>query len=1106
MSDAKLGLSGRLTKATLTSPLTPLFLIVAILVGLLAVMSIPREEEPQISVPMIDISVGAPGLKAVDAAQLVAKPLETIVKSVNDVDHVYSFIDDDRVLVTARFKVGTDPDNAAIRIREKLDANMDRLPVGIAAPLVQTRGINDVPAMIITLSPKPGSGDALSDTALYNLSARLRVELAKVDNVGLTFIVGGRPEEIRIEPDAAAMSARGISLDTLMSGVKAANTSFPAGSIRQAGQAVTVGAGQTLQTATDVGLITLPSVTGQNVLVRDVATVIQAPREDQSHVFRYARLKDGSWGQSPAVSLAIAKRKGANAVVLSHAVHARVEALQGTLIPANVQVSITRDYGESANEKANELLFHLGLATVSIVILIGFTIGWREAAVTAVVIPTTILLTMFASNLMGYTINRVSLFALIFSIGILVDDAIVMIENISRHWGMNDGRTRPQATIDAVAEVGNPTVIATLTVVAALLPMLFVSGLMGPYMAPIPVNASAAMIFSFFVAVILAPWLMIRFARKALKAGEHGHSHDNEGFIGAIYRRVAGAIIKDKKNAGRFLAAVGIATLLACSAFYFKAVTVKLLPFDNKSELQVIADLPRGTSLETTQRILNQAAQITTQLKEVEAIDSYAGTATPFNFNGLVRHYYFRNLPEQGDLNVLLAPKGERSRASHAIALDLRQRLKAIPLPANGVLKVVEAPPGPPVMATLLAEIYGPDAATRRAVAEKVKAIYKSIPYIVDVDDSYGVAAPRLDIVADRQRLEALNVSDGQVYASLGALMNGQVLGYSNRGDGRDPLEISLRLPQSQRTYDQALQSMPVATSVSAAGTRLVSLGEVTTAKQGLTSPHIFRRDGRDADMILGEMAGQYEAPIYGILAVDKAIKNADWGSIMRSEAAQAPRTSGGGLSPLPNSKEFGVPAIRLNGQPTDESHATVLWDGEWEITWVTFRDMGAAFGVALLGIYVLVVGQFKSFKLPLVILTPVPLTLIGIVIGHILFRAPFTATSMIGFIALAGIIVRNSILLVDFIRHADKHDANGQPRRLQDILLDAGATRFKPILLTALAAMIGAAVILTDPIFQGLAISLLFGLLSSTLLTVLVIPAIYVVMRGDSDSRDKTS
>ncbi|ESQ85357.1 efflux RND transporter permease subunit [Asticcacaulis benevestitus] len=1077
MNDAKLGLSGRLTKATLNSPLTPLFLIVAIMIGLLAVMSIPREEEPQISVPMIDISVAAPGMKAVDAEQLIAKPLETIVKSVNDVDHVYSFIDDDRVLVTARFKVGTDPDNAAIRIHEKLSANMDRLPVGIAAPLVQTRGINDVPAMIITLSPKPGLGDTLNDTALYNMATKLRTELAKVDNVGLTFIVGGRPEEIRIEPNAAAMGAHGVALDALMTAVKGANTRFPAGAIRSDNQAMAVFAGQSLKTATDVGLITVSSVTGQNVLVRDVATIIQAPREDQSHVFRYAHLANGAWAQTPAVSLAIAKRKGANAVVLSGAVLQRVEALKGTLIPANVDVSVTRDYGESANEKANELLFHLGLATVSIVILIGFAIGWREAGVTAVVIPTTILLTMFASNLMGYTINRVSLFALIFSIGILVDDAIVMIENISRHWGMNDGRNRFTATVDAVAEVGNPTVIATLTVVAALLPMLFVSGLMGPYMAPIPVNASAAMIFSFFVAVILAPWLMIRFARKTLKAGDHAHDH--EGFIGALYRRVAASVIKDKKSAGRFLAGVGIATLVSCAMFATKTVTVKLLPFDNKSELQVIADLPKGTSLEATQRILNQAAQITTQMNEVEAIDSYAGTATPFNFNGLVRHYYFRSNPEQGDLNVLLAPKDKRSRASHAIAIDLRNRLKAIPLPANGVLKVVEAPPGPPVMATLLAEVYGPDAATRRAVAEKIKAIYKSIPYIVDVDDSYGVAAPKLSVVADRQRLEALNVSDGQVYASVNALMNGQVLGYSDRGDGRDPLEISLRLPQSRRTFDQALQAMPVAASTSTAGTRLVSLGEVTTATQTTGSPHIYRRDGRDVDMIMGEMAGQYEAPIYGILAVDKAIKAANWGK-------------------LP------TPVIRLNGQPNDESHATVLWDGEWEITWVTFRDMGAAFGVALLGIYVLVVGQFKSFKLPLVILTPVPLTLIGIVIGHILFRAPFTATSMIGFIALAGIIVRNSILLVDFIRHADKLDAEGHPRRLQDILLDAGATRFKPILLTALAAMIGASVILTDPIFQGLAISLLFGLLSSTLLTVLVIPAIYVVMRGGHDSKGK--
>jgi len=1065
----RLGLSGRLTAATLNSPLTPLALLVAILLGLLAVLSIPREEEPQISVPMIDISVSDPGVRAADGVELVAKPLEAILKSVSGVDHVYSFVDDDHVLVTARFKVGTDPDNAAIRIHEKISANRDRLPAGVTAPLIQERGIDDVPALVLTLSPKPGAGDRMTDQGLYDLAVKLRAEVAKVDEVGLTFIVGGRPEEIRIEPDPALMRARGVSLDALTGAIRAANTAMPLGTVRDRNQAVIVGAGRTLQTTQDVGHITVPSITGQAVLVQDVAHVVTAPRQDQSQVFRYTELREGQWRQAPAVSLAIAKRQGANAVVVTQAVLARVEALKGPLIPASVTVSVTRDYGESANEKANELLFHLGLATVSIVILIGFAIGWREAGVTAVVIPTTILLTLFASHLMGYSINRVSLFALIFSIGILVDDAIVMIENISRHWGMNDGRPRAQAAIDAVAEVGNPTVIATLTVVAALLPMLFVSGLMGPYMAPIPVNASAAMIFSFFVAVILAPWLMIRFARKTLPA----HGHDHEGFIGKAYRRVAEKVIADKKTAWRFLIGVGVATLAACAMFATRTVTVKLLPFDNKSELQVIADLPEGTTLETTQRVLAQAARITTQLKEVEAIDSYAGTAAPFNFNGLVRHYYFRTNPEQGDLNVQLLPKGKRSRASHAIAIDLRNRLRAIPLPAGGMLKVVEAPPGPPVMATLLAEVYGPDAATRHTVAEKVKGIFRSILYIVDVDESYGVPQPRVDITADRTHLEALNVSDGQVYAAASTLMNGAVLGYSNRGQGREPLQIAVRLPQSQRTLNPSLLSMPVATSQTAQGIRLVALDEVADVTHTLSSPHLYRRDGRDVDMIMAELAGKYEAPIYGIFDVNNRIKTANWAAI-------------------------GVPDIRLHGQPDNEQRATVLWDGEWEITWVTFRDMGAAFGVALLGIYALVVAQFKSFRLPLVILTPVPLTLIGIVIGHILFRAPFTATSMIGFIALAGIIVRNSILLVDFIRHHKQPDGS-YDRPLKTVLLDAGATRFKPILLTALAAMIGTAVILTDPIFQGLAISLLFGLLSSTLLTVLVIPAIYIALKTEA-------
>ncbi|RRN63344.1 efflux RND transporter permease subunit [Caulobacter sp. 602-1] len=1057
-----LGLSGRLTKASIKSPLTPLILLAAIAVGLLALVSIPREEEPQISVPMVDIMVAAPGLRAPDAIELVGKPLETIVKSVAEVEHVYTFADDNQVMVTARFKVGVDPDAAAVRIHEKIRANYDRIPAGIAEPLIQTRGINDVPSLVLTLSPKSGAAGQWTDQALHELAGKLRTEVAKVDNVGLTFIVGGRPEEIRIAPDPARLAQHGVSLGALMDTVRQANRAFPAGQVRGGGQAIDVTAGRSLTSATDISLLALPSASGQAVYVRDVADVAQAPREDQARVWRYARV-DGVWNQAPAVSLAIAKRKGANAVVVSQAVLARVQTLKGSLLPDSLDVAVTRDYGATANEKANELLFHLGLATLSIVVLIGLAIGWREAAVTAVVIPTTILLTLFASNLMGYTINRVSLFALIFSIGILVDDAIVMIENIARHWAMNDGRSRIDAAVDAVAEVGNPTVVATLTVVSALLPMLFVSGLMGPYMAPIPVNASAAMVFSFFVAVVIAPWLMVRFARKTLAAG--GHDHDGEGRLGALYRQVAGRVIATRRSAWTFLIGVGLATLLACAMFATKTVTVKLLPFDNKSELQVVLDMPEGTSLEATSRALSDAAAITRTLPEVTAIDAYAGTASPFNFNGLVRHYYLRGRPDQGDLSVALAEKGERKRSSHVIALDLRERLAKVALPPGASIKVVEAPPGPPVMATLLAEIYGPDAQTRRAVAERVKAIFKAVPYIVDVDDSYGQARPGLRLVPDRDRLEALKVDDRQVLDSIGAAFGGQVVGYAHRGEGRDPLEISVRLPQSARSWGEGLAALPVAQSQSG---RLVELGEVVTASQEPGSTHIFRRDGRDVDMVMAELAGAYEAPIYGMMAVDKAIRTADWGALPK-------------------------PDIRMNGQPTDERRPTVLWDGEWEITWVTFRDMGAAFGVAILGIYVLVVAQFKSFRLPLVILTPIPLTLVGIVIGHILFKAPFTATSMIGFIALAGIIVRNSILLVDFIRHSQ---TGGRP--LREVLLEAGAIRFKPIVLTALAAMIGAAVILFDPIFQGLAISLLFGLASSTVLTVLVIPAIYIVLRDD--------
>jgi multidrug efflux pump subunit AcrB len=1060
-----LGISGRLTRATISSPLTPLFLLAALAVGLLALFSIPREEEPQISVPMVDIQVMAPGRSAGAATELVGIPLETIVKSIDGVEHVYTQAQDDGVMVTARFLVGSNPEDAAIRVEEKLRANWDRKPVGIPDPKVTVRGINDVPAVVLTLTPKPGAAGQWNDASLYELAAKLRTEIAKVDNVGLTFLVGGRPEEICIAPDPAKLRQYGVPLGSVIEAASQANRSFPLGNIREDGKAVAVTAGRTLSSAQEVGLLTVRSASGSPVYLRDVATVTQGPREDQARAWRWAKT-DNRWNSAPAVSVAIAKRTGANAVVVSDAILGRVETLKGKLIPDSVTVSVTRNYGESANEKANELLFHLALATVSIVVLIGFAIGWREAAVTAVVIPTTILLTMFASNLMGYTINRVSLFALIFSIGILVDDAIVMIENIARHWAMDDDRTRTQAAIEAVAEVGNPTVVATLTVVAALLPMLFVSGLMGPYMAPIPVNASAAMIFSFFVAVVLAPWLMIRFARKTLAHGAGGHD-ESGGKLGRLYAKVAHRVIDSRKSAWRFLIGVGIATLVACSMFYFKAVTVKLLPFDNKSEVQVVVDMPEGTSLENTGRVLEGVAAVVRQLPEATAMEAYVGTSAPFNFNGLVRHYFLRSQPDQGDVMVTLLPKGDRSRSSHQIALDLREHLKTLKLPATASIKVVETPPGPPVLATLLAEVYGPDAATRQKTAAELEKIFKSVPFIVDVDNSFGDPRPKLRLVPQRDRIDYYGLSERQLSDSIGMLMGSQTVGYAPRGDGRTPLPITIALAQKDRSWTQALSATPVAQTPTG---QLIDLGAVVDARTEAGSPAIFRRDGRYADMVTAELAGAYEAPIYGMLTVDKAVDDYDWAA-----------------------KGLVKPQIRLNGQPEDESKPSMLWDGEWEITWVTFRDMGGAFMVALLGIYILVVAQFRSFKLPLVILTPVPLTLVGIVIGHMLFRAPFTATSMIGFIALAGIIVRNSILLVDFIRHSAEP---GKP--LRDVLIEAGTIRVKPIALTAAAAMIGAAVILTDPIFQGLAISLLFGLASSTLLTVLVIPAIYVVLKDE--------
>ncbi|MEZ5776880.1 MAG: efflux RND transporter permease subunit [Paracoccaceae bacterium] len=1059
----KLGIAGALTRGFITSPLTPLFLLAAFVFGLVALVSLPREEEPQISVPMVDIHVRADGLKAEDAVKLITEPLETIVKGIDGVEHVYSQTSDDRVMVTARFLVGTSSDAAILRVHEKLRANMDRIPVGIPEPMIVGRGIDDVAILSLTLTSRPEVAERLTANDLTRIARELRTEIAKIPDVGLTYLVGETSERLRIAPDPDRLALYGVTLQQLAGKVMGANAAFPAGNLRDEGEQIELVAGETLRSPEEIGNLLLTARDGRPVYVRDVADVSFAAEGEEHYVATVTRTEKGK-ERVPAVTLAVAKRAGSNAVTVAEDILHRVHALEGTLIPEDVAVEVTRDYGESANEKANELLYHLALATLSIIALVWAAIGRREAFVVAIVIPVTILLTLFASNLMGYTLNRVSLFALIFSIGILVDDAIVVIENIARHWGMADGRDRKAAAIDAVAEVGNPTIVATLTVVAALLPMLFVSGLMGPYMSPIPANASAAMIFSFFVAVMVTPWLMLKIAGNAPL-----HAHDDGahgGALGKAYSRVAAPILASKARSWLFIAAVLVLTVGSLALFYTKDVTVKLLPFDNKSELSVVVDLPEGSAVETTDAVAQRIANIVLDLPEVKSVQTHAGTSAPFNFNGLVRHSYLRAMPEMGEVAINLVPKGERERSSHEIALDIRNRIAALPVPAGTSLKTVEPPPGPPVLATLLAEIYGPDAKTRRTVAAKVEEAFRAIPFIVDVDNSYGEPARRLRMTVSADAAEFFQVQEADVLDTIAVLNGGQTIGYSHRGEGRQPIPLRLERPKGERQINESFLSTPIPANVLPGARGVVELGDVVDVTEERASFPVFRHNGRSAEMVTAELAGDFEAPLYGMIAVQEALDAQDWTGLPK-------------------------PEISLHGQPEDESYPTLLWDGEWEVTWVTFRDMGAAFGVALLGIYILVVAQFGSFKVPLVILTPIPLTFIGILGGHWLFGAPFSATSMIGFIALAGIIVRNSILLVDFIRHARTPD-----RPLTDILIEAGAIRFKPILLTALAAMIGAAVILTDPIFQGLAISLLFGLASSTLLTVLVIPAVYRVLR----------
>lgn len=1051
-------ISSRLTAIFIDSPITPLLILAALFIGILALVNLPREEEPQINVPLVDIFVKVDGLKAVDGVELVTKPLEDIIRGIDEVEHTYSFTEDDQALVTARFLVGTDEDKAILRVHETIRAHLNEIPHGITMPLIVGRGINDVPILVINLLPKDSHKQYWSDSTLYHIAEQMIHELHKIDDIALSFIVGGHPIQLQIQPLPEKLKLYGISLVQLIEKIEALNQVFQTQAIRDHGKNIPLVTGQTLQTLGQIENILLTNLAGKQIYLSDVANVTLASSEDEQSVFGQ---RQGETEFKPAVSIAIAKRKGANAVKVVNEVNevmALGENFKQQLVPESLTMEVIRNYGKTAQEKSDGLLFNLFAATVTIVVLISLMVGWREGVTVFVIIPITILLTLAWSWWLGFTINRVSLFALIFSIGILVDDAIVITDNIKRYWKKSQNNLRENA-LKAVAEIGNPTIMANLTILAALVPMLFVTGLMGPYMSPIPTNASAAVMLSLFIALVVAPWMMVRLYRFSPPQTQT----ETKDRFAVVYQKLLTPIIQSKFRALFFLLAVLLITLYFISFFYLKWVSVKMLPFDNKPELQLVVDLPTNATAEQTERTLRQLAKPLTAFDDIESLWFYVGTAAPYNFNGLVRHYYLRNQPHQGEIFIKLKENNQRKAKSHKIALQIRQKIKSIPVPEHTRLKLVEVPPGPPVIASLLAEIYADDESTRREIADKVRGIFEQIPFVDDVDVSYGLRGERYRITLDEAQIEYFGVDEQNILTTIKRLFNPITLGYSHRGHGIAPVEIVMNLPKSMRQWNETILSTPIESQRG-----LIELGDVVQIHPEQTSYPYYRRNGQFTDFVMGELAGEFEAPIYGIMAVNEKLKTQ-------------------GLEHL---------AIRYAGQPKTTNQPSLLWDGEWEITYVTFRDLGLAFIGAIVLIYMLLVAESRSFWLPILILVPIPLTLSGIIFGHWILGAHFTATSMIGFIALAGIIIRNSLLLIEFIRS----HLTSMP--IQEALISAGGIRFRPIFLTAITAMIGALFMLADPIFEGLGISLFFGLASSTFLTILVIPALFYIFHPISDTQ----
>jgi multidrug efflux pump subunit AcrB len=1046
----KLGFAGNLARKFIDSPLTPLLLIASFIIGLMGMVITPREEDPQISVPMVDIFVGYPGASAEQVKNLVSEPLERLMSEISGVKHVYSMSQDGHSMVTVRFDVGQQMEPSLVKLYDKLYSHMDAIPKGVTEPLVKPKGIDDVPVVTLTLSSK------VNDiVALRKLALDVQQKIKSLPNTGQSFIVGGSPEQVRVEVDPGRLQAYNVTLTQVARAIGAANQRTQSGDVVDGNKAFTVYSGEFLYDARQVGNLLVTVKDNRPVMLRDLATISQGERETKTIVTDGQRLASGGFSNHPAVTVAIAKKRGSNGVDVARSVLAETETLKGTLIPDSVQVEVTRNYGQTADEKVSHLIFKLFIVTVIVTLLMLLSMGRSTAVIVLITIPVVLLMTLAVAYVLGFTINRVSMFALVFAIGILVDDAIVVVENIYRRW-LEKKSTDTELTIEAVDEVGNPTVLATFTVVAALLPMAFVSDMMGPFMLPIPVLASAAMVFSLFAAFIFVPWLAARIKPSMAQLDVAAKAeHDQSQKIGKAYKKLITPIMNNRLLGMVTLFGIIIAMLAAVSMFYFKAVAFKMLPMDNKSELNVVIDMPEGTDLFVTSNLAQRLVTTLNNVPEIIAYQSYIGTASPFNFNGLVRHYFLRSEPWQADIAIELLPKEERSRASHDVALEVRELLTPIAKAAGARLTVAETPPGPPVLASMVAEIYGPTAEARRQFAGDLMRIMHETPDLADINTF--IARPYEEIAFEVDRLHAAmhGVSVEDINREVTMAMGGFAVGPVKLVHELEQTTIILQLPLTMRAHPGSLLDLPVRTQAGVT----IPLGELGRFTHPKVNPAIFHKDLRAVEYVTADVIGPLGAPLYGMLNVDS-----------RLDSYRAPDGS------TVHGSYF--------GKPHDLHALGFKWDGEWEVTFVTFRDMGLAFGAALVLIYMLVVAEFRNFMLPLVVMAPIPLTLIGIIPGHWLLGADFTATSMIGFIALAGIIVRNSILLVDF---AKGRVAEGMSVR--DAVVMAAEVRMRPIVITALALVIGSMVLLSDPIFQGMAVSLLFGSIVATFLTLVVIP-----------------